>query len=101
MQTFQSVHAGGEGGLESWQVVQLHVWLGVAWVAGCVLCGLLCLQRSRDCSISRQYLCQACLILAGVSILTLNTVRNVTWLVSVIFGSDNAITYLSPCLVPI
>ena len=77
MQTFQSVHAGGEGGLESWQVVQLHVWLGVAWVAGCVLCGLLCLQRSRDCSISRQYLCQACLILAGVSILTLNTVRNV------------------------
>ena len=77
MQTFQSIQAGGEGGLDSWQVVELQVWLGVAWILGSVVCGLLCLQRSRDCSISRQYLCQACLVLAGVSILSLNSVRNV------------------------
>ena len=35
------------------------------------------MRRSRECSVSRQYLCQAALVLAGLSILALNTVRNV------------------------
>ena len=51
------------------------MWLGVAWLAGCLVWGSLSIQRSRECHISRQYLCQACLALAALSSLALNNLR--------------------------
>ena len=49
----------GEGsGLTVLEAEQLMVWLGVSWVLGSLVWGSLCLQRSRECHISRQYLCQ-------------------------------------------
>ena len=53
--------------------------------------GCYSLRRSRECSVSRQYLCQAALVLAGLSILALNTVRNV-----LISNSNNNNTSLAP-----
>jgi len=73
---YMVVQAQTEGGLESLEVVQLQVWLGLAWMAGSVICGILCLHRSRECSISRQYLCQACLVFAAIGILALNSVSS-------------------------
>ena len=52
------------------------------------------LRRSRECSVSRQYLCQAALVLAGLSILALNTVRNV--LISNNNNNNNNNTSLAP-----
>ena len=93
LSALQSFQAHKESGLREWELVQLQVVLGVAWGAGAGLCGVLCLQRSRECAVSRQYLAQvmmmmiimmimmmcvtqASLVIAAVSILALNTVRN-------------------------
>ena len=71
----QNVRAQSEGGLDSGEAAELQVWLGVAWLAGCLVWGSLSIQRSRECHISRQYLCQACLALAALSSLALNNLR--------------------------
>lgn len=56
---------------------ELLVWVGVSWVVGCLLWGSLCLHRSRECHVSRQYLCQACLALAALSCLAMDSVRQI------------------------
>jgi hypothetical protein len=40
-------------------VDQLQAYLGLAWVAGCCIFGCLVVQKSTECRIGRQYLCQA------------------------------------------
>ena len=71
----QNVRAQSEGGLDSGEAAELQIWVGVAWLVGCLVWGSLSLQRSRECHISRQYLCQACLSLAALSSLALNNLR--------------------------
>ena len=41
----QAVHVQTEAGLGGGLVVQLQVWLGLAWVAGALITGCLCLNR--------------------------------------------------------
>ena len=43
------MRAQSEGGLESSQAASLQVWLGLAWLVGCLVWGGLSLQRSREC----------------------------------------------------
>ena len=56
-------------------VVVMLIYLAVSWTVGCCLFGCLVLQRSLDCRIGRQYLCQASLLLCGLSILALTSVK--------------------------
>ena len=76
--TPQNVRAQSEGGLDSGEAAELQILVGVAWVVGCLVWGSLSIQRSRECHISRQYLCQACLTLAALSSLALNNLRHNT-----------------------
>ena len=63
-------HARLEG-LEAQAALTLQVYLGCGWCLGCITFGLIVVNRSRECRVSRQYLCQASLIMAGVSVLGL------------------------------
>ena len=56
-------------------MVVMLIYLAVSWTLGCCLFGCLVLQRSLDCRIGRQYLCQASLLLCGLSILALTSVK--------------------------
>lgn len=53
----------------------LQVYLGLAWVVGCFLFGAVILNHSQECQISKQYLCQASYLMAGLSILAFTAVR--------------------------
>ena len=56
-------------------ILLLQVYLGLAWAAGCLLFGGIILVQSRECSISRQYLCQASLLITGVCVLAFTAVE--------------------------
>ena len=58
------------------QVVALHTYLGLAWLAGCLLLGGLVASNTSQCSVSRQYLCQSSLLLAAVILFGLSQVNN-------------------------
>ncbi len=53
----QAQQASSEG-LGEGDVEQLQAYLGLAWVTGCCLFGSLVVQKSTECRIGRQYLCQ-------------------------------------------
>ena len=53
----------------------LHAYLGVAWMFGCCLFGCVVVNNSTDCRISKQYLCQAALLMTGVSIMAFTAVE--------------------------
>ncbi len=53
------VQQASEEGLPEGEVQQLQAYLGLAWVVGCCLFGSLVVQKSTECRIGRQYLCQA------------------------------------------
>eukprot|EP00095_Tigriopus_kingsejongensis_P005299 snap_masked-scaffold337_size202799-processed-gene-0.7 protein:Tk05299 transcript:snap_masked-scaffold337_size202799-processed-gene-0.7-mRNA-1 annotation:"monocarboxylate transporter 12-like" len=53
----------------------LYVYLGLAWSLGCLTFGGIVVTKSRDCAIARQYLCQASLLLCGISISTFGTIQ--------------------------
>ncbi len=56
------------------QVLHLQVYLGLAWISGCLLFGFLILVQSKECNVSRQYLCQAALLMTGICVLLLTVV---------------------------
>ena len=56
-------------------VTVMMVHLAAAWSLGCCVCGGLVLRRSAECRVGRQYLCQASLLLCGLSILALTSVQ--------------------------
>ena len=56
-------------------VVMIMIYLAASWTLGCCLFGCLVLQRSLDCRIGRQYLCQVSLVVCGLSILALTSVK--------------------------
>jgi hypothetical protein len=53
----------------------LQAYLGIAWAVGCCLFGALVASHSKECRISKQYLCQASLLLTGVSVMAFTAVR--------------------------
>ena len=70
-QAQQSHQDGIRGKAFLW--LQLH--LGLAWCLGCLFFGLMAATSSYDCRISKQYLCQAALLLCGISIMAFTAVE--------------------------
>lgn len=74
------------------RVVTLQVYLGLAWATGCCLFGCLVMQKSGDCRVGRQYLCQVSLLLCGLSLLALPSVEGYrgyvtfTWVYGLFLG---------------
>jgi hypothetical protein len=82
-------------GLSSQDILHLQGYLGLAWAGGCVVFGSLCIQRSGDCQVGRQYLCQASLLICGITILALPTVQGYNgyvifvWVYGIFIGGYN------------
>lgn len=70
----------------------LQVYLGVAWATGSCVFGCLVVQRSGECRVGRQYLCQVSLLVCGLSLLALTTVQGFhgyvtfTWVYGLFMG---------------
>ena len=70
----------------------LQAYLGVAWVLGCCIFGGVVVNNSTDCRISKQYLCQAALLMTGVSVAAFTSVEGYngfvvfTWIYGVFCG---------------
>ena len=64
-----------QDGYRERSVVMMMIFLAAGWTLGCCVFGCLVLQRSLDCRIGRQYLCQASLLVSGLSILALTSVK--------------------------
>ena len=62
-------------GVPADKVAALQVYLGLSWALGTVIFGCVVLQKSRDCRVGRQYLCQICLLVCGLSLLALSSVQ--------------------------
>lgn len=71
MQAQQAIQEGIWGK----SLLLLQAYLGIAWVLGCVLFGCIVVNNSTECRISKQYLCQAALFMAGVAILAFTAVE--------------------------
>ena len=77
------------------KLLQLQVYLGLAWALGCCIFGCLVLQRSGECRVGRQYLCQVSLLVCGLSLLSLTTVEGFngyvtfTWVYGLFLGGYN------------
>lgn len=56
-------------------MLTLQVYMGLAWILGCVVFGLLIVKSGGDCRIARQYLCQTAMFMCGLSLLALTTVQ--------------------------
>ncbi|XP_017775060.1 PREDICTED: monocarboxylate transporter 2-like [Nicrophorus vespilloides] len=86
---------GYREGLEDSALVLLQTFLGLASALGCVGFGLVTVKPSRQCLISRQYLCQAALVGIGLSLLALSAVQGYhgyvlfVWLYGVCLGGYN------------
>lgn len=57
------------------KVLTLQIYLGCAWILGCVLFGLLVVKNSVECRIARQYLCQTAMFMCGLAMLALRTIE--------------------------
>jgi hypothetical protein len=56
------------------KVLMLQIYLGCAWILGCVIFGLLVVKNSVECRIARQYLCQTAMFMSGLAMLALTTI---------------------------
>jgi pheromone shutdown protein TraB len=57
------------------KMLTLQVFMGCAWILGCVIFGLLVVNNSVECRIARQYLCQTAMFMCGLSMLALTTIE--------------------------
>lgn len=57
------------------KVLTLQIYLGCAWILGCVIFGLLVVKNSVECRIARQYLCQTAMFMCGLAMLALTTIE--------------------------
>lgn len=57
------------------KVLILQIYLGCAWILGCVIFGLLVVKNSVECRIARQYLCQTAMFMCGLAMLALTTIE--------------------------
>lgn len=53
------------------ETILLQSYMGLAWILGCVIFGLLVVCNSVECRIARQYLCQVSIFMSGLSMLAL------------------------------
>lgn len=67
----QNVQADGLSG----KIVILQAYLGIAWMLGAMLFGLLVIRNSTECRIGRQYLCQASAFMCGLCMLALSEIH--------------------------
>jgi hypothetical protein len=56
------------------KVLMLQIYLGCAWILGCIIFGLLVVKNNVECRIARQYLCQTAMFMSGLAILALTTI---------------------------
>ena len=54
--------------MSSDNVVSLYSYLGMTWIIGCYMFGLVVIRKNRECFISRQNLCQSSLLLCGLTL---------------------------------
>jgi len=66
---------GYQDGIRGKAFLWLQLHLGLAWCLGCLFFGLMAASSSYDCRISKQYLCQAALLLCGISIMAFTAVE--------------------------
>jgi len=45
-------------GMDYDSIVLLNIYLGIAWILGCLMFGLIVVQKNQECRVSKQYLCQ-------------------------------------------
>lgn len=67
-----------EEGLPRSQVVQLLLHMGVSWCVGVGAFGVVIVNNSSECRISRQHLCQAALFLLSLSVFAAAKVRYIS-----------------------
>ena len=70
------IHQAQLEGIHIKDGLRIQVYLGLAWVVGCVVFGLIIVNNSSsmDCKVSRQYLCQTAMLLMGLTVLTFTAV---------------------------
>ena len=71
---FQAQQAHQDG-IRGKPFLWLQLYLGFGWTLGCIFFGLVAANSSYDCRISKQYLCQAALLLCGISIMAFTAVE--------------------------
>jgi hypothetical protein len=57
------------------KVLTLQVYMGLAWILGCIIFGLLIVKNGAECHIARQYLCQTATFMCSLCLLALTTVQ--------------------------
>lgn len=57
------------------KILLLQTYLGLGWLLGCAIFGFLSVHNGAECRISKQYLCQASLLMCGLCILALTGVN--------------------------
>lgn len=62
-------------GIRGKSLLWLQAYLGIGWALGSCLFGSVAVNSSTECRISKQYLCQASLFMAGISILAFTAVE--------------------------
>ena len=82
-------------GFKERPVLLLEGYLGIAWTLGCCIFGSLVVQKTNECRIGRQYLCQASLLICGISLLSLTSVEGYNgyvifvWVYGIFIGGYN------------
>ncbi len=88
---FQAQQANHDG-IKRGALLWLQVYMGLAWALGCILFGGVASIGSYECRISKQYLCQAALLLCGVAIVAFAAIEGYNgyvafvWLYGIFIG---------------
>ena len=65
-----------DDGIRGRSFLWLQLYMGFAWTLGCIFFGAIAANSSSyECRISKQYLCQAALLLCGISIMAFTAVE--------------------------
>ena len=54
----------------------LYLHLGTSWILGCIIFSVIIRRQSRECLVSRQYLCQLSLVICAVTLLGASQVKH-------------------------
>lgn len=56
-------------------VIPLQMNMGIAWIVGTMIFGVLVIRNNADCRIARQYLCQVSLFMCGICLLIFTKIQ--------------------------